>query len=67
MTHSHEPCIEFIRGQDNFMADALSRLGWNTQPPKEDNPTVGAIMESQQQQEYAISCELDIDREEFRA
>ena len=37
-----EPYIEFIRGQDNFMADALSRLGLNTQLPQDDNPSVVA-------------------------
>ena len=46
-----EPYIEFIRGRDNFIADALSRLGWNTQLPQDDSTL----------------NELDIDQEEFRA
>ena len=62
-----EPCIEFIRGQDNFMADALSRLGWNTQPPKEDNPIVVAAMESQKPEGQFFSHELDINLEELRS
>lgn len=35
-----EPCIEFIRGQDNFMADALTRLSWNTKLPNDEDPIV---------------------------
>ena len=44
-----EPYKEFIRGRDNFMADALSRLGWSTQLPQDDNPSVVAAMESKNQ------------------
>ena len=62
-----EPCIEFIRGRDNFMADALSRLGWNTQLPEDDNPSVVAAMESKKPEEHSPLNELDIDQEEFRA
>ena len=62
-----EPSIEFIRGRDNFMADALSRLGWNTQLPQEENPSLVAAMESIKPEEQFFSHELDIDRKEFRA
>ena len=48
-----EPYIEFIRGRDNFMADALSRLGWNTQLPQDDNPSVVAAMESKKPEEHS--------------
>ena len=49
------------------MADALSRLGWNTHPPKEDNPSVVAAMEAQKPEKHFFSHELDINLEEFCA
>ena len=48
------------------MADALSRLVWNTHPPKEDNPSVVAAMEAQKPEKHFFSHELDINLEEFR-
>ncbi len=62
-----EPCVEFIRGRDNFIADALSRLGRNTQLPQEETPSLVAAMESIKPEEQFFSHELDIGREEFRA
>jgi hypothetical protein len=34
-----KPLIEFIRGQDNHMADALSRIGWNVKWEERDEDT----------------------------
>ena len=47
------------------MADALSMLGWNTHPPKEDNPSVVAAMEAQKPEKHFFSHEFDINLEEF--
>ena len=34
-----EPRMEFIREQDNHMADALSRIGWNVKWEERDKDT----------------------------
>ena len=34
-----KPRIEFIRGQVNHMADALSRIGWNVKWEERDEDT----------------------------
>ena len=57
-----EPRIEFILGQDNHMADALSRIGWNVKWEERDEDTskVATICGSQDELGPCKDVRLDI-------
>lgn len=63
-----EPRIEYIRGQDNYMADALSRIGWNISLTEEDGNlrTVATISVSQEESGKAYK-DLVVDIKDFQA
>ncbi|CAB3998885.1 Transposon Ty3-G Gag-Pol poly [Paramuricea clavata] len=61
-----EPRIEFIRGQDNHMADALSRIGWNVKWEERDEDTSKVATIGGSQDEIGPCKDVRLDINDFQ-